>query len=134
MTGRPVPAPAAELEPLRRHFRDPSSSCGVGPGWRSIVLGCHEAVVAEFPEYELLAVKQKWATLAFQAFPRPWKRGGNWTHDEADRLDALVAEFMAASEYVCERCGSAGTLRETRPIELTLCDECESVVGPDGHL
>ncbi|GAA3481373.1 hypothetical protein GCM10018966_059040 [Streptomyces yanii] len=25
-----------------------------------------------------------------QAFPRPCKRGGNWTSDEADRLDAPV--------------------------------------------
>ncbi|MDX3214618.1 hypothetical protein PV318_03530 [Streptomyces sp. ME02-6991-2B] len=134
MSGRPVPAPDAELEPLRRHFRYPSSGFNVGPGWRRIVLRCHEAVVAEFPEYELVAVKQKWAALAFQAFPRPWKPGGNWTHAEADRFDALVDEFTAASEHVCERCGKAGTLRETRPIELTLCDVCESVVGPDGRL
>ncbi|MFC0600211.1 hypothetical protein [Streptomyces palmae] len=134
MSGRPVPAPGAELDSLRRHFRDPSSDLSVGPGWRSIVLRCHEAVVAEFPEYELLAVKQKWAALAFQAFPRPRKRGGNWTSDEAHRLDALVAEFVAISKHTCERCGNAGTLRETRPIELTLCDACESVVGPDGRL
>jgi hypothetical protein len=98
------------------------------------VLRCHEAVVAEFPEYELVAVKQKWAALAFQAFPRPWKPGGAWTSDEAERLGTLVGEFEAASEHICERCGSAGTLRETRPIELTLCDACESCVGPDGRL
>ncbi|WP_190144021.1 hypothetical protein [Streptomyces glebosus] len=79
-------------------------------------------------------MKQKWAALAFQGFPRPWKRGGAWTSDERDRFDTLVAEFTAASEYVCERCGNAGMLRETRPIELTLCDSCESCVGPDGRL
>ncbi|MEU2232390.1 hypothetical protein [Streptomyces vietnamensis] len=125
---------AAELMPLRCHFRDPSSEFDVGPGWRPLVLRCHEAVVAEFPEYELLAVKQKWAALAFQAFPRPWRRGGNWVSGEVDRLHALVAEFTAASEHICERCGNAGTLRETRPIELTLCGVCESVVGQDGRL
>ncbi|MBQ0846817.1 hypothetical protein J8N05_01100 [Streptomyces sp. BH-SS-21] len=81
-----------------------------------------------------MAVKQKWAVLAFQAFPRLRKRGGNWTSEEMDRLDALVAEFTAASEHVCERCGAAGTLRETRRIELTLCDACESLVGTDGRL
>ncbi|SDG17974.1 hypothetical protein [Streptomyces griseoaurantiacus] len=134
MSSRPVPAHAAELEPLRRHLRDPSSILDVGPGWRALVLRCHEAVVAVFPEYELLAVKQKWAVLSFQAFPRPWKRGGNWTSDEAVRLDALVAGFTAASERLCERCGNAGSLRETRRIELTLCDVCESHVGPDGRL
>jgi hypothetical protein len=79
-------------------------------------------------------VKQKWAALAFQAFPRPWERGGNWTSDEADRLRALLDEFREASEHVCERCGDVGSLRETRPIELTLCDLCESVIGPDGRL
>ncbi|MFF9057604.1 hypothetical protein ACIRPQ_32305 [Streptomyces sp. NPDC101213] len=134
MTSRPVPAHAAELEPLRRHLRDPSSVIDVGPGWRALVLGCHEAVVAVFPEYELLAVKQKWAVLSFQAFPRPWKRGGDWTSDEAARLDALVAVFADASERLCERCGDAGSLRETRRIELTLCDACESRVRPDGRL
>jgi hypothetical protein len=134
MNGRPPDAPATELEPLRKHFRDPSYEFDVGPGWWSLVLRCHEAVVAEFPEYELLAVKQKWAGLAFQAFPRAWKRGGNWTPEEEDRLDALVDEFRVASECVCERCGNAGTLRETRSIELTLCDACESFVGPDGRL
>ncbi|MFF0105609.1 hypothetical protein [Streptomyces hirsutus] len=134
MSGRPVPTHAAELEPLRRHLRDPSFEFDVGPGWWALVLRCHEAVVAVFPEYELLAVKQKWAALAFQAFPRPWKRDGNWTSDEAVRLNALVAEFTAASEHICERCGNPGTLRETRPIELTLCGACESCVGPDGRL
>ncbi|MBL3670954.1 hypothetical protein JL475_34410 [Streptomyces sp. M2CJ-2] len=134
MSSRPVAAHVAELEPLGRHLRDPSFEFDVGPGWRALVLRCHEAVVAAFPEYELLAVKQKWAALAFQAFPRPWKRGGNWTSDEAVRLNALVAEFTAASKHICERCGNAGTLRETRPIELTLCDACESCVGPDGRL
>lgn len=125
--------PHAGLEPLRHHFRDPSSGFDVGPGWRSLVLRCHEVVVAEFPEYELLAVKQKWAALAFQAFPRPWRRDECWTPEEAARLEALVAEFTAASERICERCGNDGTLRETRPIELILCDACEPVVGLDGR-
>jgi len=134
MNGRPVDASVSELEPVRQHFREPSYEFDVGPGWRSLVLRCHEAVVAEFPEYELLAVKQKWAGLAFQAFPRAWKEGGNWTTEELDRLEDLVDEFMVASAHVCERCGNAGSLRETRLIELTLCDACESVVGSDGRL
>ncbi|MFE4592631.1 hypothetical protein [Streptomyces laurentii] len=125
---------AAELAPLKAHFRVPSSTCEVGPGWRALVLSCHQAIVAEFPDYELVAVKQKWAALAFQAFPRPWEPGGSWTADEARRLDALVDVFTAASEHVCERCAAAGRLRESRPVELTLCDACESDVGPDGRL
>lgn len=98
----------AGLEPVRRHFRGPGCRIDVGPGWRSLVLACHAAVVAEFPEYELLAVKQKWAVLAFQAFPRPWRPGGDWTLAEAARLGELVSEFSGRSETVCERCGAVG--------------------------
>lgn len=134
MPDRPAPGDASPAAPYRGHFRDPAWHVDVGPGWHPLVLRCHEAVVAEFPEYELLAVKQKWAVLAFQAFPRPWKPGGNWTHDEADRLDALVDAFTALIARVCERCGGAGALRETRPVELTLCDDCEDAVGPEGRL
>jgi hypothetical protein len=45
----------------------------VGDGWRDLVLACHRDVVAEFPQYELLAVKEKFGALAFQAFPRRWR-------------------------------------------------------------
>ncbi|WP_328494304.1 hypothetical protein OHS59_17350 [Streptomyces sp. NBC_00414] len=134
MSGRPMEVSADVLEPLRKHLKDPCFSFDVGPGWWSLVLRCHEAVVAEFPEYELVAVKQKWAVLAFQAFPRARKRGWNWTSEETYRLDELVTEFTAASAHVCECCGAAGRLRETRLIELTLCDACESLVGTDGRL
>ncbi|MGW2562502.1 hypothetical protein ACWCXB_25265 [Streptomyces sp. NPDC001514] len=91
--------------------------------------------MAEFPDYELLAVKQKWAVLAFQAHPRPWKKpGGDWTVAESARLGELVQRFRRLSATVCERCGEAGGLRDSRPIELTLCDACDSAVGPDGRL
>jgi hypothetical protein len=122
----------AELEPLRRHFRNPPEDLFLGPGWWDLVLRCHDSVVSEFPEYELLAVKQKWAQLAFQAFPRPWKPGGDWTRDESRRLDDLIGPFVEVSRRTCERCGDPGLLRETRFIELTLCDGCEAAVPADG--
>jgi hypothetical protein len=44
----------------------------VGAGWRDLVLECHRRIEAVFPDYELLAVKEKFGQLEFQAFPRPW--------------------------------------------------------------
>jgi hypothetical protein len=84
--------------------------------------------VSQFPEYELLAVKQKFARLEFQAFPRPWAGRGSWTPDEASALDDLIEPLQARSEEVCERCGAEGQLRESRPILLTLCDACDDAV------
>ncbi|MET8469199.1 hypothetical protein ABZY90_11575 [Streptomyces sp. NPDC006422] len=123
------------LAPLRKHLRDPSGLIDVGPGWWHLALECHQAVAAQFPEYELLAVKQKWATLSFQAFPRPWTPGGgNWTDAERSRLRAITDFFAVRSESVCERCGADGSLRESRWIELTLCEGCEALVPGDGRL
>jgi hypothetical protein len=122
------------LEPIRRHLRDRSYDVDVGPGWRQLVLECHQAVVAEFPEYELLAVKQKWGALAFQAFPRPWKPGGNWTGAEYSRLHAVTDAFADRSAGVCERCGADGSLRESRRVHLVLCDQCETLVPEHGRL
>ncbi|MFE1442358.1 hypothetical protein [Streptomyces sp. NPDC058739] len=128
------PASGDAFDPVRQHLRDPSHDLDVGPGWRQLVVECHEAVVAEFPEYELLAVKQKWATLAFQAFPRPWKPGGNWTTAEYSRLHAVTGAFADRSEAICERCGAEGSLRENRPVHRVLCDRCEPLVPGHGPL
>lgn len=119
---------------VREHLRDPSYDFDVGPGWRPLVLECHQAVVAEFPEYELLAVKQKWGALSFQAFPRPWQPGGNWTNDESARLHSVTGAFADRSEVVCERCGADGALREGRRIHLVLCETCETIVPEHGRL
>ncbi|MCF3130376.1 hypothetical protein [Streptomyces olivochromogenes] len=70
------PAPGDMLEPVRHHLRhrDPAYDFDVGPGRRQLLLECHQAVVAEFPDHELRAAKQKFASLAFQGSPRPWIR------------------------------------------------------------
>lgn len=128
-----VPAPGDALEPLRRHLRDPSYDFDVGPGWRRLVLECHQALVAEFPDYELLAVKQKFGSLAFQAFPRPWKPGGDWTDAEHSRLRVVTSAFSSRSKRICERCGAEGSLRESRRIHLVLCDHCETLVPEHGR-
>jgi len=122
------------LEPLRSHVRDPSYEFDVGPGWRQLVHECHQAGVAEFPHYELLAAKQKWGSLSFQAFPRPWKPGGNWTNAESARLNEITAAFAGRSKRICERCGAAASQRESRELVLVLCDGCETVVPEHGRL
>ncbi|MFF7248283.1 hypothetical protein ACFZBU_30730 [Embleya sp. NPDC008237] len=121
------------LEPLRRHLRHASGEFWIGPGWYHLALRCHEALVAEFPDYELLAVKQKWAALTVQAFPRPWTPNrADWTSAEATRLRVVTAEFNRLSRTVCENCGRPGSLRTTRYLHLTLCDDCETSVPPGG--
>ncbi|MET4922162.1 hypothetical protein P3L51_07310 [Streptomyces sp. PSRA5] len=118
--------PQGELEQVRRHFRDPAGDVHVGPGWRGSVCACHRAVVAEFAGYEPLAGKQKYASPAFQAFSRPWKRGGKRTAAEYARLGAPIEVF--------ERRGAGGAPRESRRIQLVLCDPCASSVAEDGDV
>ncbi len=109
----------------------------IGPGWIGLVRDCHDALVAEFPQYELRAVKQKVAELAFQAWPRsrgPREAWGsdapNWTEAEYRQLCRIEDRFAVRSQSICERCGGPGILRETRqPIwDMTLCDPCEAAV------
>ena len=76
-----TPADLAALVPHFRSVRQRGAQAGqathytfaIEPGWWSIVRRCHDDVVAAFPDYELLAVKQKYGVLAFQCFPRPWR-------------------------------------------------------------
>ena len=105
----------------------------VGSGWHDLILQCHRAVVAEFPGSELLAVKEKYGALAFQAFPRRWRRPrafrrSAWTYEEWDQLGELVEAFKSRSLATCERCGQGGSLREDRRHILTLCDACDAQV------
>jgi hypothetical protein len=74
----------------------------------------------------MLAVKQKWGALAYQAFPRSRANGHDWTQDELRAVDAITAEFGRRSESVCEWCGAPGTHRARAVMELTLCDTCDS--------
>lgn len=116
------------LEPLVRHARGQNIGIYIGPGWFDLARACHDAASSEFPDYELLAVKQKYARLEFQVFPRTWTPGGSWTSDEARRLDDLIEPLQERSESICERCGQPGHERDSRPIMLTLCDCCEADV------
>jgi hypothetical protein len=98
----------------------------VGEGWRPLVEECHERLEAAFPDYELLAIKQKYGLLEYQAFPRRWVQGQTqWTDQEYADLLGITSEIRDRSESVCEWCGASGLLRESRTVERTLCDACE---------
>jgi hypothetical protein len=112
------------LATLREHARMKDLQLFVGDGWLPLVRECHEAVVAEFPDYELLAVKQKYAELAFQAFPVPWAGPDTWTDEEHSRLDEIVDSFRARSAAICERCGGRGEVRSLDGLLLTVCGPC----------
>jgi hypothetical protein len=112
------------LATLRTHARHKDLELWVGDGWLPLVRECHEAVVAEFPSYELLAVKQKYAELAFQAFPHPWHGPDSWTDDEHERLDDIVESFRERSAETCERCGGQGQARKVDRLYLTVCGAC----------
>lgn len=112
---------------LRRHGRgDEFEVAWVGGGWRTLVAECHDRLVAAFPDYELLGIKQKYGVLSYQAFPRRWVDGErSWSTDEAAALDAITDEFGVRSETACEWCGALARLRDWRKTELTLCDTCD---------
>jgi hypothetical protein len=116
------------IERLRPHGRDRDFEVAwVGEGWRSLVDECHAQIVAVFPDYELLNVKQNYGVLVYQAFPRRWADGQQlWTAQEQRVLGSITSEIQNRSEHVCEWCGGAGRLREWRSLELlTLCDPCD---------
>jgi hypothetical protein len=82
--------------------------------------------MAAFPEYELLAIKQKHGVLAYQAFPRRWVEGQRtWSADETAELEAIIEDFNVRSAVVCDWCSPVARLRDWRAVQLTLCDACD---------
>jgi hypothetical protein len=115
------------IDRLRPHGRNHDFEVAwVGEGWRPLVEECHERLVAAFPDYELLAIKQKCGFLEYQAFPRRWAEGQKrWTTEESADVEAITSQVRDRSEHICEWCGAAGQLREWRKVDLTLCDACD---------
>jgi hypothetical protein len=122
-------APPDVVAALRTHARVKDLVLYVGDGWLPLVSDCHKAVMTAFPNYELLAVKQRFGELAFQACPVPWRGPDTWTEDERRRLDDIVEQFREQSRSVCEECGRGGEDRSIHGYELVLCDECYSALS-----
>jgi hypothetical protein len=58
------------IDRLRPHGRDRSFVVAeVGEGWRPLVVECHERLAAAFPDYELLAIKQKMGRTGLSGIP-----------------------------------------------------------------
>ena len=112
------------LAELRRHARtEDDFEMYVGSGWLPLVRECHTRLRERFPDYELLAIKEKYGELAYQAFPHPWRQGGAaWTKAEHDFAEEVTEQARLVSTTVCERCGRVGTTRFDRRHVLTLCD------------
>jgi hypothetical protein len=127
------PANSPELiASLEDHARQPWERVAwVGEGWKELVAECHERLLAQFPTYELLNIKQKYGRLEFQAFPRTWSSSGNsWTTQEYAALKAITDVVGARSETICEWCGAHGVLRDDREYWATLCDLHAGISSP----
>ncbi len=112
---------------LSPHWRSGGADVAwLGEGWRPLVERCHMEIVEQFPDYELLAIKQKWGALEIQAFPRPWSADtAKFSAEEVRTLENIIDKYFALSLWICELCGSRARLREDREVEVTLCDECD---------
>lgn len=96
------------IEDLRPHWRQPAADVVfAGEGWRPIIEKCHLAIKREFPDYELLSIKQREGILAYQAFPR----ANGAESERLGRLEEVIEPFLVLSETTCEYCGARGTLR-----------------------
>jgi hypothetical protein len=113
---------------LRPHGRDRDFEVAwVGEGWRPLVEACHLQIMTRFPSYELIAIKQKWGVLSYQAVPRRRNEGsGEGTEIELSELDEITGEYQRRSETICEWCGAPARLRDCRTYELTLCIACDA--------
>ena len=92
---------------LRPHARNRDFEVArVGEGWRSLVEECHERLAAAFPDYELLAIKQKWGVLDYQAFPRRWAEGQQRWTSQAPPLPTALAARAARDIAAATHCPS----------------------------
>jgi hypothetical protein len=115
------------INQLRQHGRGVEFEVAwVGEGWRLLVEECHRQLVAVFPAYELVNIKQKYGALAYQAFACRWVAGeSRWSDVQKRELERITDEFRRRSEAVCKWCGGNARLRAWRTVELTLCDDCD---------
>lgn len=83
------------------------------PGWRDLVARAHAELLTVCPTYEAHQVKTKFAGL------RLYITGNAAAH-------AVVHKYEQESYTICEFCGEPGTLDESRPWLMTLCDGCKA--------
>jgi len=106
-----------EWDFLARCLTDTEIVAGVGPGWRSLVAGLHNDLLALDPSYRLYSVTEDLGGLTVIA-----------RFSTAVQVDAarLLQAARAEALRTCALCGQEGKLRPERPQMKTLCDECWS--------
>jgi len=81
---------------------------GIPNGWADIILDLHNKIVAEYPDYYITQIKEKFGGLRYYV-----GRVGDLGYD-------LISKAEDLSYKTCERCGRAGKERPTGWV-LTLC-------------
>lgn len=93
----------------------------VGPGWRPLLQELDAELSAKWPNYRIAQVKEKFGTLRVYASPYPGPSWEGWAE-----FDAVIRKYEKRSSEICEECGAAGKLRDTRWVK-TRCDVCQLV-------
>ena len=118
------------LEELRAHAKSPDRfALSVEAGWIPIVRECHRRLVAEFPDYEVAVISQKYGELRFYARPHP---STDATADDVEaqrRVDEIIGVAASRCSSTCELCGEPGSGRHERMYEMTLCNSCEATTA-----
>ncbi|MGW0998927.1 hypothetical protein ACWD5V_37780 [Streptomyces sp. NPDC002523] len=89
-------------DPDARPVQIPARIHAVWPGWRGLLESLHEQILAVFPGYRLLDLKEKLGGL------RVYVEGPSGS---ADRLRSLIALAEVKAERTCEFCGAPGRIR-----------------------
>lgn len=99
---------------LEGHFADSKEAqflgFGIGSGWNDLVFNLHSKLLQEHPDYYIVQVKEKFATLRYYTGPMT-DRGMEYIH-RAEDLSAVT----------CEECGRPGRARRNSYWIVTLCD------------
>lgn len=99
------------------HLEDLEIVDEVGPGWRSLVLELHAALLELDPGYRLYEVAEDLGGLVFIA---------RVADERAAEGARLIAAARTLAFETCENCGHAGCLRPERRQPKTLCRPCWS--------
>lgn len=112
------------LQLVRRMPRGVIRSVDCGPGWYPLLVNLDAKMSELDPHYTLEQVKDKYAELRFY-----WTPSAFVSDDVFAQMEHLVEEASDQSTRTCERCGSAGRMRDTGGWYQVLCDTCLSTSG-----
>jgi len=102
-------------------------------GWMPLLNELDERLRAQWPDYTIDQVKEKFGTLRFYAqlgIPIPDEDDDQYAQwvVNYDAFHAIIAEYEGKSAEVCEACGKLGKLGDRNFWWVTSCEDC----APDG--